>query len=253
MKILTGIHEEGENVVYITGDTHGDQLMWDKCITPFLKSGDKIIVTGDFGVGFFDGRQWPEEMFYDYLADKDYTVLFCDGNHENFDKLYSYEIKSFCGGKAHLIRDNVIHLMRGEVYEIDGKKIFVMGGGYSLDKYLRKEGFSWWPQEMPDRSEYDNALDNLKACGSQVDHVITHTAPLKTLEYLYHTGKISSKNTVEDRELTSFLQYVAEDVRYKNWYFGHIHIDEELWKDQYAVYELIRELDTGKVIKNRRA
>lgn len=66
-------------------------------------------------------------------------MLFIDGNHENFDKLYSYPVETWYGGKVHKI---VIHLMRGEVYSIEGSSIFVMDGGYSIDKYRRTEGIS---------------------------------------------------------------------------------------------------------------
>lgn len=62
-------------MIYVTGDIHGDQILWDACISDFLKEGDNIIVLGDFGIGFFDGRYWPEEMFYDYLSEQKYTVL----------------------------------------------------------------------------------------------------------------------------------------------------------------------------------
>ena len=95
-----------------------------KASTGFLGKEDIIIILGDFGVGFFDGKQWPEEMFYDYLAEQDYTVLFIDGNHENFNMLKSYPIEAWNGGKAQFIRKNVIHLMRGELYGIEGKNTF---------------------------------------------------------------------------------------------------------------------------------
>lgn len=55
-------------MIYITGDTHGNQVMWDACITPFLKKGDTIIIPGDFGIGFFDGMYGSEELFFDYIA-----------------------------------------------------------------------------------------------------------------------------------------------------------------------------------------
>ena len=61
------------DMIYVTGDIHGDQILWDACISNFLKEGDNIIVLGDFGIGFFDGRYWTEEMFYDYLACLLYT------------------------------------------------------------------------------------------------------------------------------------------------------------------------------------
>ena len=37
------------------------------------------------------------------------------------------------GGKVHFIRENVIHLMRGQMYRIQGKDFFVFGGARSHD------------------------------------------------------------------------------------------------------------------------
>lgn len=136
-------------MTYITGDTHGNQYKWVEQIAPVLTASDTILVCGDFGVGFWNGRYWSEETFYDFLEEQEYTVLFIDGNHEIFEKLYSYPVEMWCGGRVHKIRSNVILLMRGEIYTIDGHSIFVMGGGYSIDQYRRAEGVSWWPQEMP--------------------------------------------------------------------------------------------------------
>lgn len=235
----------------ITGDTHGNQMLWDVCINSFLKPGDTITVLGDFGVGFFDGRYWTEEMFYDYLEEQPYMVLFCDGNHENFEKLKNYDICDWNGGKVRFIRKNVIHLLRGEVYEIAGKKIFVFGGGYSIDKDFRIPGKSWWAEEMPCDAEYENATKNLAACGYKVDYIFTHTAPANTVEYMSRMN-MGIKNTVtEEAPLTGFLQWVEEKTEYRKWYFGHFHIDRELWKNQIAVLDAIRDLETGEILKMR--
>lgn len=40
------------NMIYVTGDTHGNQFKWLEQIDPILKEGDIIIVCGDFGIGF---------------------------------------------------------------------------------------------------------------------------------------------------------------------------------------------------------
>lgn len=145
-----------EKNFFVSGDMHGNQVLWDACINSFLKPGDTIIVLGDFGIGFFDGKYWTKEMFYDYIAEQEYRVLFCDGNHENFDKLNGYDVSLWNGGRVHAIRNNLIHLMRGEVFKINDKVFFVMGGGYSIDKAIRIPGKSWWEEEMPAKEEYDN-------------------------------------------------------------------------------------------------
>ena len=109
-------------MIYITGDTHGNQFKWLEQIDPVLKEGDIIIVCGDFGIGFFQQKYSSEESFYDFISEQPYTVLFIDGNHENFNLLNSYQVESWNGGHVHKIRHNLIHLMRGEIYIIGGHK-----------------------------------------------------------------------------------------------------------------------------------
>ena len=145
----------------------------------------------------------------------------------------------------------MIHLMRGEIYEIDDKKVFVMGGGYSLDKKFRIPGRTWWPQEMPNDAEYRNASKNLEKCGFKVDYILTHTAPAETVEYLSRLNFGIKNSVVEELPLTGFLQWIVENVYYEKWYFGHFHIDAELWKNQYAVLDAIREIHTGEFTKKR--
>ena len=238
-------------MIYITGDVHGDQELWQIGIAPIMNPRDIIIVAGDFGVGFFDGRYWPEEMFYDYLEKQQFTVLFIDGNHENFDKLNNYPVIKWNGGCVHRIRSNILHLIRGEIYEIEGKRLLAFGGGYSIDKAYRVPGQSWWSEEMPDSSDYDNAIRNLKRYNYQVEYIVTHTCPQETLDYMIGLGGGGIKDVVEEIPLTGFLQYIQSLTTYKGWYFGHFHLDRDLWRNQYAVFHGIREMESGKVIRYR--
>ena len=254
-KIITKIIDKdetirGDRMIYTTGDTHANQYKWAEQIDAVLSPTDIILVCGDFGIGFWSGRYWSEETFYDFLSEQKYTVLFIDGNHENFDKLYSYPVEIWCGGKVHKIRHNIIHLMRGEIYCIDDHSIFVMGGGYSIDKYYRKEGITWWPQEMPSEEEYTNALENLRKVDFKVDYIITHTAPSETVCYLSILRSLGiKKDAVQEQPLTSFLDEIQRTVTYKHWYFGHFHADLELWRNQTAILSCVRELETGKVVR----
>ena len=96
----------------------------------------------------------------DELAEKPYQILFIDGNHENFNALNSYPVEEWNGGKVHRIRKNILHLMRGQVFTIEGKTFFTMGGAYSIDKHLRKEGYSWWSDEKPNDAENGESDEN---------------------------------------------------------------------------------------------
>ena len=148
-------------MIYITGDTHG-QHDFAKIRTfayecNIASKDDYLIIAGDFGA------IWNEKTLKQDLKpyeDLPFTVLFIDGNHENFDLLNSFPIEMWNDGKIHRIRNNIIHLMRGQVYEIEGKKIFTMGGATSVDRAYRTEYISWWKDEFITYSNMQIAYDN---------------------------------------------------------------------------------------------
>ena len=110
-------------MIYITGDCHGNFERFNTDIFPEqleMNKEDYVIICGDFG-GIWDksGDSKKEAMILNQLECKSYTTLFVDGNHENFDRLSDYPIDTWNGGKVHKIRPSVIHLMRGQIFEID--------------------------------------------------------------------------------------------------------------------------------------
>jgi predicted phosphodiesterase len=221
-------------MIYITGDTHiphdikkltAEHFPQEKSMT----KSDYVIICGDFGGVWYGNRK--DDYWLNWLEDKNFTTLFVDGNHENFNKLYEYEIVDFCGGKARKIRDSVLHLMRGEVYTIDGKKFFAMGGASSHDIYYRKEGISWWFAELPSDEEYANALRNLEKHDYTVDYIISHCAAEGVQEVI-------NPHYVKDR-LTDFFEYVRADCRYERWFFGHYHEDLEVDERHTAVFNKV--------------
>ena len=103
-------------MIYITGDTHipTDIIKLSSKNFPDQKDltdKDFVIICGDFG-GVWYGDN--EELYWrKWLDKKNFTTLFIDGNHENFDMLVSFPIVDFCEGKAHKISNKIYHLMRG--------------------------------------------------------------------------------------------------------------------------------------------
>lgn len=126
-----------------------------------------------------------------------------------------------------------------------------MGGGYSIDKDFRVRGKNWWPEEMPNDKEYERASRNLALYGYKVDYILTHMAPANTVEYMSGMNMGIKNTVIEEAPLTGFLQWVEENTEYKKWFLGHFHIDKELWKDQIAVLDAIRDLETGEILKMR--
>lgn len=217
-------------MIYVTGDTHGDIIrfiennMGDSSWT----KDDFLIICGDFGFVFFDSEQEKQKL--DYLESKPYTICFCDGNHENFPRLFSYPQEKWNGGNVHKLRKNVFHLMRGQIFLIDGKKLFTMGGAYSRDRYMRTLNETYWEEELPDDGEYREAVKNLEEHNNSVDVIITHTAPR---EIIYRMGRHPDEH---DMELTGFLEWIMYEVKFDHWYFGHWHTDKTIDEKYTAAY-----------------
>ncbi len=220
-------------MIHITGDTHGSRD-WGKIFMASknkqIKAGDYVIICGDFGC-IWEGNG-NDDRLLDRYAKLPFTILFVDGNHENFDRLYEYPIEEWNGGKIHKIRDNVFHLMRGHIFTIEDKTFFCMGGGTSIDKEWRlqyeqenksykKSSKIWWEQEIPTLGELGMGNVNLQKANNQVDYIITHTIGNRVMEEGLHYIKESSV-------LNEWLDAVMETVDYKYWFCGHFHEDIDI-------------------------
>ena len=151
-----------------------------------------------------------------------------DGNHENFDRLYNeFEIVDFRGGKAHKIRENVYHLMRGYIFDFDGQKFFAFGGASSHDIQVRVNHLSWWKQELPSQEEMDRGEKNLEAINYKVDFVITHCLPQTIASELGYFGK--------DIITEYFDKLLNKGLEFKKWYCGHYH-KSEYYQGKYEVF-----------------
>lgn len=222
--------------VFLTGDTHGPidsgKIIGSQALTGRFNAKDSLIILGDFGgVWYGDPR---DDYLLNAYEELPCTVFFIDGNHENFDVLYKYPEVTKSGAKCHQVRENLFHVMRGEILDIAGKKFFCFGGATSIDMMWRTAGVSWWPQEIPSPAEYDNAEKNLDIVNRKVDYVLTHCAPTLTLEKLNPTYISDS--------ITDRLESWDAVIEYKRWYFGHYHIDYKIDKKHICLYGAIEEV-----------
>ena len=222
-------------MLYITGDTHGNFdriLKWTETAKP-NKDKDFLFILGDFGYIWNSKRTPFEKDNLDFISCLPFTTLFIDGNHENHERLNSMRVVNFSGGKAHKVYDSIYHLMRGQVYEIAGKRIFTFGGASSIDKHLRTEGISWWKEEEFNYHEANTAYENLNKVGWEVDYVLTHSAPFSIRDKLFESNKPSSTERM--------LEAMLRNIKFKRWYFGHYHIDKKM--DNFtAMYENIERM-----------
>lgn len=246
-------------MIYITGDTHASFNRFAVARFPEqsgMTRDDFVIICGDFGgIWDRDSSSPTEEYWLNWLSRKPFTLLFADGNHENFDRLKRFPVVKFHGGKAHKIRDNIYHLMRGYVFDLQGKTFFTFGGASSHDisdgildekdypsfqalmrdfrarrgmgQMVRVNHVSWWKDELPEKREMDRGLENLRKAGFKVDFVVTHCLPQSAQSSLGFFGS--------DR-LTRYFESLVSDhgLEFGRWYCGHYHIEDRAL-DKYVV------------------
>lgn len=214
-------------MIFVTGDTHGEHDIHKLNTIGFpeqkgLTRDDYVIICGDFGVVWNDDacdRYWLE-----WLENKPWTTLWIDGNHENFDLLRKYPKEQWNSGVVQKITPHVIHLCRGEIFNLQGKTFFAMGGAESTDRVFRKEGLSWWKEEMPSDEEMAHAIQTLEQANWNVDYVLTHTIcndVLKQLFFLYAEFGWQYKTN----QLSDFFQKIEQKLSYQQWFCGHYHDD----------------------------
>ena len=238
-------------MIYVTGDTHGGsdiKKLVSRKVTDTLTKEDTLMICGDFGF-IWDTKKEArkEKTWLDWFADMPWTTIFADGNHECFPRLFTYPEEVRYGGHVHVIRRNLYHAMRGEVFTIEGKKIFVMGGASSHDRGPAAGntkaviGKYWWPEELPSEEEFRNAENHLDACSRHVDLIITHCLPSSLQHELKH-------GTYPSDCLTKYLEKVMHTVSYEKWYCGHYHCDLDLENNISVLFKKV--LPAGSTVIN---
>ena len=217
--------------IFITGDTHNSLDISKLNSDNFpegktLNKNDYLIICGDFGLVWSNDKH--DLYWQEWLADKPWTTLFIDGNHENFDLLEKYPVIDKFGDKVSKINDSIYWLRRGNIYTLHNKTFFTFGGANSIDKIQRIHGVTWWPQEIPNNTELDRGLRALNSVNWQVDYILTHTAPQSVLQNIIRqVGSHYKEYDMAEIGLRKYFDHIKATVSYKHWFFGHFHVDFE--------------------------
>ncbi len=261
-------------MIYITGDCHGEFQRFHKsklACQPFqLNKEDYVIVTGDFGLLWSESQIDETAFWIDLLKKQPAIILWITGNHENYDLISAYPITEWNGGKVrHIVKDKIILLERGQVFEIDGKKFFTFGGASSHDAeggildredpdyrdmvwYMEAKGISyrvnhlsWWAQELPSEEEMEEGWMNLELHDYKVDYVITHCASNRVQEMIQKTifAKFGYNSSHKKDILTAYLEEIEGKLSYEHWFCGHYHINHLIDGKHTVLYENIVPLD----------
>lgn len=212
-------------MIYIIGDTHRD---FSRIYKLEKDTDNMLIVLGDVGINYYLNEE--DKNYKEYLK-KLKLKLFCvRGNHEERpENISTYKEIEIFGGKVFIEEEhpNLIFAKDGETYNIDGKKILVIGGAYSVDKkYRLLHGYKWFKEEQLTKKEMDTILAKVK--GKHFDIVLSHTCPYKyEPREVFMQGLDQSK---VDKSMEHFLDKVEENINYDKWYCGHYHTEKQVDK-----------------------
>ena len=215
-------------MIYITGDTHRDFSRLDKM--EFNKD-DMLIILGDAGINYCLNEE--DKMFKEYL--KKYNVkMFCiRGNHEERpENIRTYKEIDMFGGRVYIEEDYsyLIFAKDGEEYNIDGKRVLVIGGAYSVDKeYRLMYGYKWFRDEQLTKEEMDIIYNRVKE--KHFDIVLTHTCPYKYEPVEVFLSGIDQSKV--DKSMEHFLDKIEDSIKYDKWYCGHYHTEKIIDKIEF--------------------
>lgn len=227
------------NRIFLIGDCHGSLELkklsnkrWP--LARELDRLDMVIILGDAGFMWDDT---PETKYWDdWTEQRNFTTLAIMGNHERYPAIRALPAEKWNGGIVRKVRPHVMYMETGEIFTINNFSFFVMNGAASIDKAYRKEGISWWPQEIPSYQEFEYAAENLQAHNMKVDYILSHTTSNRTIQKF-------DKWMPQFDPVTNFLdKFVETEVNYKINFFGHFHQDRTIDNKHVLLYDDIIEL-----------
>ena len=230
-------------MIYITGDTHNTIDMhhlsakWMRryCFLQGAKYSEvtEAIVLGDFGLPWEDcpvdeNGIHPADKSDKYLLDwynkKPFKVLAVMGNHDNYNMLEKLPQAKMYGDKVLKVSENVFYLIRGHIYNIQGKSFLVLGGAQSQDKSRRTLDKDLWAQEEWTSEEEDACISRIEKFGKAFDFVLSHTGPLSGISCIESSCDYPEYAAAcrEDSNVR-FNDRIDGMISYKRWFFGHWH------------------------------
>lgn len=229
--------------IYITGDTHREFSRLDNMK---FKKDDMLIILGDAGINYFLNIR---DMIEKEKLKIHNIKFFCiRGNHEERpENIDTYKEVEMFGGKV-FVEDDFPHLIfakDGETYNFNNKKVLVIGGAYSVDKYYRLiTGNNWFSDEQLSPEEMENIYGKVK--DKHFDLVLTHTCPRKyEPTEVFMPGLDQAKI---DKSMEDFLDKVEENISYDKWYCGHYHTEKKINKIEFMFKNIKKLFDDDYIL-----
>lgn len=158
------------------GDWHGNLRWAQRMLDAFAtREITHVFHVGDFGI-------WPNDKQYlqgvnAKAGELGITLYVTLGNHEDYNRVAL--LKADEHGWLRFSRyDNIRVAPRAHTWELEGITFASLGGAGSIDRLVRVEGKSWWPQEEITSADRDALTEQVHARRWQtVDVFLSHEAP----------------------------------------------------------------------------
>ena len=218
-------------------DLHGNTKLLKRFIEKSDCRGKEYLsILGDAGINYYnDSKEHELKKELQSLINKihkDIFFLFIRGNHEiRPEDLSKYEETDMFEGKVYIEKEfpNLIFLKDGEIYNIEGKKYLVLGGGYSRDSFSRVlNDTGYWSNEELSLEEIYSMVETLNEKIRDDIIVLSHMLP----------ESVSPLSGRDGGNTQIFLQKILDNYK-KNittWHAGHYHKDTGWKQDGVSFY-----------------
>ena len=220
----------------LLGDIHGQtapvENVWRR-LNKNVDSSDVMILLGDVGANYYlTGR---DSKFKKKLGNFGFTYFCIRGNHEERPENCAaahpddWHQEDFFGNKVWV--ENKFPYIKyaldqPAVYNINDKSALVIPGAYSVDKdYRLQRGWTWFKDEQ---LSYDERVESYNLLNKTYNYVFSHTCPASWMPYIQDLFLSQLDQGKIDKTMENYLQYVATNIHWDHWYFGHFHDDRDI-------------------------
>lgn len=201
-----------DSQVLIMGDVHANWDVVPRLLNRRLRPNIRTILqVGDLGY-WPRATQWHEALG-EFLDERDVTLYFADGNHEDHDMLDAQPT-----GKPLDAAGRIYHVKRGDVLNFGGHRVLFFGGAVSVDKEWRTPGHSWFDREVCDFNEFKKAWD-----ATNIEYVVAHDLPWVAKPQYPEYSMWPKYLTDAGRSNREQLTGLAERLQPRTWFAGHHH------------------------------